>query len=162
MKRDADRFLAPLIAVALFAFVVVQTLHALHDSGVWRFGVRKAYVPPADPLAELDGLIASAQRPTFAGAARDPFGYGAVTTVPDPLKPLVHKPVVPPPPEVPVLTAIVFDADPRAQLRWKGHEYTVHEGGLFAEFVVGSITRDQVVLKRRDETIILQRKPQGE
>jgi hypothetical protein len=61
-----------------------------------------------------------------------------------------------------VLTAIVFDADPRALVRWQGREYTVRPGGIFAEFEVESITRDQVVLKRGPENIVLRRKPQGD
>jgi hypothetical protein len=110
----------------------------------------------------MDGLIARTQGATFAGASRDPFGYGAVAAVPSTLGPVVRKPVVPPPPQWPVLTAIVFDADPRAQLRWRGTIYSVRQGALFDEFVVVSISRDQVVLKRGTDSFILQRKTQGE
>ncbi len=162
MSRGLGRVLAVAFAVGLFAFVVVQTLQALQDSGVWRFAPQKAVVPTADPLASLDGLVARSQSATFDGASRDPFGYGAVASRPDPAGPVVHRPVVPPPPAVPVLTAIVFDNDPRALVRWDGREFTVHEGALFAEFEVLSISRDQVVLKRGPENIVLRRKPQGE
>ncbi len=61
-----------------------------------------------------------------------------------------------------MLTAIVFDADPRALLRWNGRDYSVRPGGLFDDFQVVSITRDQVVLSRNGENIVLQRKSQGE
>jgi len=142
--------------------VVTQTLHTLQDSGVWRFGARKAFVPPADPLAELDGLVARAQESTFSGASRDPFGYGLVAVRPGGDRLVVRRPVVPRPPPLPVLTAIVFDADPRAIVRWDGREYTVRPEGIFAEFVVESITRDQVTLKRGPEKIVLRRKPLGE
>lgn len=162
MNRDIGRFVAPFLAVALFAFVVTQTLHALQSSGVWRFGARKSYVPPPDPLAGLDGLLARAQAPTFSGASRDPFGYGAVAQAPGDDRPVVRRPVVPRPPALPVLTAVVYDADPRALVRWEGREYTVRPGGIFAEFEVDSISRDQVVLKRGPERIVLRRKPQGE
>lgn len=162
MNRDAGRLLAPLLAAALFAFVLWQTVHALQDSGVWRFGVRRTVAPAADPLADLDGVIARVQDAAPPAPGRNPFAYGAAAPRPETLTPVVHKPAPPPVPEVPVLTAIVFDADPRAQIRWKGREYTVRNGGLFDEFVVVSISRDQVVLKRGADNVVLQRKAQGE
>jgi hypothetical protein len=76
----------------------------------------------------------------------------------------VRRPVVqvPAPVARPVLTAIVWDADPRALVRWQGREWTVRAGALFDEFQVVSITRDQVTLSRGTESIVLQRKPQGD
>lgn len=162
MNRDLGRFLGPALAVALFAFVLWQTVHALQDAGVWRFGPPRAVALVADPLAALDGLIARAQGSTFDGAARDPFGYGAAAPRPGGDRPVVRRPVVPPPPAVPVLTAILYDYDPRAFVRWDGREYIVRSGSLFAEFEVLSIARDQVVLRRGTESIVLRRKPQGE
>lgn len=162
MNRDVSRYVGPALAVALFAFVVWQTLQALQASGVWRFGPPRAVVAVADPLAALDGLIARAQGSTFDGAARDPFGYGAAAPRPGDGGPVVRRPVVPPPPVLPVLTAIIYDNDPRAFVRWDGRDYTVHTGMLFADFEVVSIVRDQVVLRRGSENIVLRRKPQGE
>jgi hypothetical protein len=162
MNRDIGRFAAPFLALALLALVVTQTLNALQESGVWRFGTRKVFVPPADPLADLDGQVARAQRASFSGATRDPFGYGAVAPRPGEGRPVVRRPVVPRPPAVPVLTAIIFDEDPRALVRWEGRQYTIRPGRLFADFEVESIAHDQVVLKRGSESIVLRRKPQGE
>ena len=162
MNREIGRFLAPFLALALMALVVTQTMHSLQEAGVWRFGARKAFVPPADPLASLDGLLTRAQAPTFSGASRDPFGYGLVATRPGGDRLIVRRPVVPRPPPLPVLTAIVFDADPRAVVRWEGREFMIRPDGIFAEFVVESITRDQVILQRGPEKIVLRRKPQGE
>lgn len=162
MNRDAGRFLAPLLAVAIFAFVVARTAAALQDSGVWRFGARTAYVPPHDPLADLDGLIARTHAAPFAGASRDPFGYGSVAPRTEDSRQVVRRPLPPPPPAVPVLTAIIFDADPRALVAWKDREFMVRPGGLFDDFVVESISRDRLVLKRGTESIVLRSKPQGE
>ena len=162
MNRSTRRLVAPLIAAALFGFVVVQTGSALQDSGVWRFGRRAPYVLPSDPLAELDGQLARGTNAPFAGASRDPFGYGAVASGPGPSRPVVRRPVVPPAPEVPVLTAIVYDADPRALVRWQGRDYTIRKEMMFGDFVVVSIARDQVVLRRGTEDLVLKRKPQGE
>lgn len=157
MNRNIGRYLAPAFAVGLFAFVVWQTLQALQASGVWRFGPRTVAAPVVDPLTSLDGLVARSQAATFGGASRDPFGYGAAAPRPGPDRPVVRKPVEPPPPAVPVLTAIVYDADPRAIVRWQGREFTVRVNGLFDDFVVLSITREQVVLRRGSENIVLRR-----
>ena len=162
MNRDIGRFIAPFFALALMALVVFQTLQALQEAGVWRFGAREVFVPPADPLAPLDGLVARVQESTFSSASRDPFGYGQSAIRPGGDRLVVRRPVVPRPPPLPVLTAIVYDADPRAIVRWDGREYTVRPEGIFAEFVVESITRDQVVLQRGPEKIVLRRKPLGD
>jgi hypothetical protein len=63
---------------------------------------------------------------------------------------------------VPVLTAIVWDSDPRALIRWNEREWTVREGGLFDEFQVVRITRDHVTLRRGEETLELHRRNPGE
>jgi hypothetical protein len=68
----------------------------------------------------------------------------------------------PPAPALPILTAIVWDSDPRAVVHWKDREWTVREGGLFDEFQVMSISRDQVSLRRGDATLVLQRRNNGE
>lgn len=162
MNRTAARLLPFLFALGLFAFVLAQTLGALHEAGVWRFGARPPHPPAADPLGDLDGLLARTQGETFAGASRDPFGYGGVTPRPGQDRIVPRRPVVPPPPALPELTAIIYDADPHALVRWEGREFRVRQGMLFAEFQVENISRDRVVLKRGSESIVLRRKPQGD
>ncbi len=70
-------------------------------------------------------------------------------------------PPKPVPPALPTLTAIVFDNDPRAIVRWNGRDWDVRQNALFDVFQVVSISRDQVVLRRGDESIVLKR-PQGD
>lgn len=160
MNRDIGRFLGPAFAALVFAFVLWQTLGALQAAGVWRFGARPAAAPAADPLAALDAHVSRALHSEFAGASRDPFGYGAAAApaaagaAPGP-----RRPAPPPAPALPVLTAIIYDADPRALVRWDGREYSIRAGSLFAEFEVVSIARDQVVLKRGSESLVLRRQP---
>ena len=162
MNRDIGWIAGPLAALALFAFIVWQTLGALSASGAWARGGRAPIIAPTAPFAFLDALVA-APRPPLGATMRDPFGVAVAAPVsPAPGAGTVRKPVVPAAPARPVLTAIVWDADPRAIVRWQGHDYSVRSGGLFDDFQVVSITRDQVVLKRGDESIVLQRKPQGE
>lgn len=161
MNRNIGWLLGPLSAIALFAFIVWQTLGALSASGAW---VRPGKIPAVaadDPFVFLDAL-AAAPGAAPPASLRDPFGNAAAAApTPGPAAG-PRKPVVPPAPPKPVLTAIVWDADPRAIVRWQGQDYSVHNGGLFDVFQVVSISRDQVVLKRGDENIVLQRKQQGE
>ncbi|HET7225678.1 MAG TPA: hypothetical protein VFK69_08155, partial [Candidatus Eisenbacteria bacterium] len=62
----------------------------------------------------------------------------------------------------PVLTAIVWDADPRATVHWNGRDYSVHVNSLFDEFRVRSITQTQVVLERGNESLVLELPRKGE
>ncbi|MFN8586237.1 MAG: hypothetical protein U0704_00410 [Candidatus Eisenbacteria bacterium] len=160
MNRDIGWLLAPLVALAVFAFVLVQTLAALESSGVWSRGRRVAAVAADDPLVLLDATIAPL--PAAVAPTRDPFATGSAPVNTTPAASGPKKPAPPPAPARPVLTAIVYDADPRALVRWQGRDYSVRAGGLFDVFQVVSISRDQVVLKRGDESIVLQRKPQGD
>jgi hypothetical protein len=165
MNRDIGWLLAPLFALALFAFVVVQTLGALRTAGAWSTPAATAHLAPDDPMLQLANMLDDSKRPPMTSAVtRDPFALGGApvaATSPD-AHPVVRKPVVPPPPPKPVLTAIVWAAEPSALVHWKDRDWTVHPGALFDEFQVVSITRDQVVLRRGDESITLTRKPQGE
>jgi hypothetical protein len=60
---------------------------------------------------------------------------------------------------VPVLTSIVWDADPRATIRFNGRDYSVRQAALFDDYRVVSITRDQVVLDRLGESLVLRLAP---
>jgi hypothetical protein len=166
VKRDAGPLLVPIVAIALFAFVVVQTIGALEASGAWSGALnRRSSMPVAtaeDPFAPIGALLSQPQPRLAATPMRDPFMVGGAlmavaTHVSGP-----RKPAKPAPPARPVLTAIVWDADPRAVVHWQGRDWTVHPGGLFDEFQVVSITRTDVTLSRGRETIVLQRRTQGD
>ena len=160
MNRDISAFVGPIVALAVLALVVMTTWETLLVTGAFGTSKPAPVVQVVDPFTTLDAALGR-PRPG-AGAIRDPMSFAvAVTATADSGKPVFRRPVVPPPPERPVLTAIVFDSDPRALVRWKAREWTVRPGGLFDEYVVRAITRDQVTLQRGGETIVLQR-PQGE
>ena len=167
MNRDIGTLLRPIVALALLALVVVQTSVALRATGAWsKAGSgnapgRNFTSAPPDPVAAVEAILA---RPGNAvpGLVRDPFQVGGAPAPVVQARPVVHTPVTPPPPPRPVLTAIVWDADPRALVRWKGRDWIVRPGGLFDDFQVTSITRDQVALSHGSETIVLQRKAQGD
>ena len=129
MNRDIGNLAGPVLALVLLAIVVWQTLGSLREAGAW---VRSGHRPGAaieDPLVALDRVI-GAPRPDLADSAlRDPFGLTPVAVAVRPHAVVRHVVVPPPPPPAPVLTAIVWDADPRALVRWKGQNYTVRSGG---------------------------------
>lgn len=157
MNRDITAILAPLVAVVLLAVVVTQTVSALRVSGAWGSAGKAAVVAPDDPYVLLDGRLGATGPEVSVAGMRNPFSYTA-TTAPTPVHATTpRKPTPPPPPPRPVLTAIVMDADPRAIIRWADREWTVRTGALFDEFRVLSITRDQVVLQRGQETLVLKR-----
>ena len=162
VNRDISGLLAPLVAIVLLAFVVTQTLGALKTTGVFVGTTPAVVVAPDDPFVSLDRRLGDPRVAADGLALRDPFAFGSTPAVARPPRPGPRIPVVVPPPAQPVLTAIVYDAEPRALVRWKGKEWTIRAGGLFDEFQVVSIGRDQVTLTRGGETIVLQRKPQGE
>jgi hypothetical protein len=162
VSRGPEAWLPPLVALTVLIAAGMQTVAALRVTGAfgWQTDVVPVAVPPAytsvnraldrrDPRRELD-------------AVRDPFTVRAPVAVrtPSPPRKQVERPA--PPPAVPVLTAIVWDSDPRALVHWKDREWTVREGGLFDEFLVVSITRDQVSLRRGDATLVLQRRHPGD
>jgi hypothetical protein len=162
VNRDVGGLLRPLVALVLFALVAFQTFGALRASGAWSgHGPKRFSSAPADPVSDVEVLLARAEPPS-PSPSRDPFQVGSTPAPVAHAGPVVRKPVVPPPPAQPVLTAIVWDADPRALVRWKGRDWTVRPGALFDEFQVTSITRDKVVLSRGSETMVLQRKAQGD
>jgi len=162
VKIDGKALIAPLLAAAVLGLVIVQTMHAMERAGAWASRRPRATVVRAeDPYVSLDHAIAAANGPAGTGLVRDPFAFGGGAPVAvTPLRP--KRVVVPGPPPRPVLTAIVWDNDPRALVRWNDRDYTVRTNDLFDQFRVLSISREQVVLDRRGESMILRRPHQGE
>lgn len=163
MNRGPEAWLAPLVALAVLIASGSQILGALRVTGA--FGLQTDTVPVAVPPAyvAVDRALDRHDPRLALAAVRDPFKVRApaVTAAPkpDPHR-LAH--LLPVPPALPILTAIVWDSDPRALVHWKDREWTVREGGLFDEFQVVSITRDQVSLRRGDATLVLQRRNPGD
>lgn len=162
MKNDARGLVAPLLAAVAMAVVISQTVAALRDSGAWAAKpVRRASANVESPYARLDREIGQISKSPVTDNLRNPFAYGTTTATREsgPVKP---KPAKPAPPHVPVLTAILWDNDPRALIHWGDRDYTVRSGDLFAEFHVTGITRDQVVLDRNGESLRLRRPTKGD
>jgi len=156
MNRMAPRLLALLALLA----VTGVTLAALRDSDRWRHErPRSARMPVVDPYAALAHTLAHGD--SLAPPPRDPFRFGearAATAAPRPR-------VQPPPvaaPELPVLTAIVFDVDPRAVIQYEGRNYVVRAGDLFADYRVLSVTADAVVLERAGQRVVLKLPAKGD
>jgi len=162
VSRGPEAWLPPLVALAVLVAAGTQTVAALRVTGAfgWQTDVVPVAVPPAYESVNR-ALDRHDPRLTLA-AVRDPFSTRAPVAVRMPSRPVkIAAPVVAPP-ALPILTAIVWDNDPRALVHWKDREWTVREGGLFDEFMVVSITRDQVSLRRGDATLVLQRRNPGD
>ncbi len=161
MKRDASGLIAPLLATVLLAVMLVQTRSALLASGTWRHGLQQPRPPLVDPYAPLDRLIADVGGTPAPQVARDPFSITVAATTTTTTH-VVTRVVPPPPPPKPLLTSIVWDNDPRATVRWNGRDFSVRENALFADFRVVSINREQVLLERGGERIVLTLPKKGE
>ncbi len=162
LKNDLQTVLTSALAVVVLLLILGQTLGALKRVGTWE--PRASSVLRArqeDPYVQLDRAVARATAATRATPARDPFGFGVAAT-PIQVRPVRSRPVKPVPPPPPILTAIVWDNDPRALIHWNNRDFTVRTSDLFAEFRVTSITRDHVVLDRSGVTLVLKRPLKGE
>jgi hypothetical protein len=149
------------VAIAVLIATSAQIMGALRVTGAfgWQPEVVPVAVPPA--YAAMDQALDRHDPRLAIASVRDPFTSRAPAPVRAPVQ--VARRVIPvAPPAVPILTAIVWDNDPRALVHWKDREWTVREGGLFDEFQVVSITRDQVSLRRGDATLVLQRRNPGD
>jgi hypothetical protein len=159
VKPDLRGLIAPIAAFVLLAVTLLQTSDALRRAGAWRAQDRAASEPRPSPFEGLDREVARREALAPVRTERDPFDYRAAQqTRPTPAG--APRPRPAPPPPRPVLTAIIFDNDPRALVRFDGRDYTVRSNSLFAEYRVVRITRDEVVLDRGGESLVL-RRPTG-
>jgi hypothetical protein len=158
MNLDAKVLLGPLLALVILGVIGQQTADALRRSGTG--GPRRTTSqPPPDPYAMLDAQLALPDTVKRTGL-RDPFSYGRA---PAPIATrTIERPLTPPPPPRPVLTAILTDIDPRALVRYMDRDYTIKPGDQFADFKVISISADEVVLDRGGQRIALHRPTRGE
>lgn len=161
MNRDPAAWIARLIALAVLIAVGAQTLSALGVTGAFDSRVATVMVPVPAAYQSVDRALDHRDAQVPIAGTRDPFQFRLPPReVAPPRATGAPAPVVRE--SDPILTAIVWDNDPRALVRWKDREWTVREGGLFDEFQVVSITRDQVRLLKGDVAIVLQRRNPGE
>jgi hypothetical protein len=152
-----------LIAGLILVMTLQYTLGALRTSGAWRTASRAPRAAMNDPYSRLDRILAQPPLSPQSVGARNPFAFGAAR----PTAPTVGRSTTPRVPAVapvarPQLTAIIWDADPRALIRYDGRDYTVRENSLFGDFRVSSITQSNVTLERNGTAIVLNLRPRGE
>jgi hypothetical protein len=162
MNRDVGAWVSPLVAVLVLGVVCAQVFAALRVTGAFGWHTAAPHVTVSPAYRSVEQALDQRDPHFTLGGMRDPFAYAheLETGVPAPRP--QHAPAPSLPPELPVLTAIVWDNDPRALIRWKKREWTVRDGGLFDEFQVIDIIRDQVTLRRGDETLVLHRRNPGD
>lgn len=160
MKLDLESLIAPLLALVLLVLIVQQTLGALRSTGAW--GRRHvAAAPVDDPYARLDRALSAPD--TTTTNLRDPFEFGRAPQTEVAVRKPVTKPVVVPQgPPPPVLTSIIFDNDPRATIRYNDRDYPVRVNSLFGDYRVVSIARDEVVIDRSGQQMILRLRSKGD
>jgi hypothetical protein len=159
MKIDVEALVAPLIALLLLVLIVQQTLGALRSAGAWGTP-RNARLHQDDPYARLDRALAA--RDTLNPNLRDPFTFGRAPQTEVAVRRAPPPHVVEPGPPPPVLTSIIFDNDPRATIRYNDRDYPVRVNSLFADFRVVSIARDEVVIDRSGQTVVLRLHSKGD
>ena len=162
MSLDPRALLKPIVALGVLVLITAQTQGALKRSGVWG-RPKPARVVTGDPFGQLDRDLALVDS-SSAPPVRDPLAFGAgaalrVAVLPASSRTRVQAiPGAPPP----VLTAIVWDEDPTASIRLLGHDYTVRVNSLFADYLVTSIARDQVVLSHDGASLVLKLQSKGD
>ena len=149
-------------------FSLPASLGALKASGAWKPN-SKVRVRRESPYMALDAMLGRPASEPLPEAIRDPFGYGSATLPPTPrtttFRTHVASPVTPAPapePARPTLTSIIWDADPRATVRFEGKDFSVRTNTLFADFTVKSIGQTEVVLVRGGQEIVLRLNKRGE
>jgi hypothetical protein len=161
MKLDTARLVGWSIALLLLVLVLQQTTGALHDSGVWAPPSRTGRV--ASPYAGLERMLGAARRGPAEAAQRDPFAFGRAAASAPARPAAIRRPATPVESPRPQLTAIVWvENNPSATIRWNGMDRTVQANSLFDEFRVRSIARDQVILERGGETLVLRLPRKGD
>jgi hypothetical protein len=160
VKIDPRALVGPLAAFLLLAITLQQTTDALRRSGAWRRQASGPATTAESPFAKLDTELARRAALAPGNLERDPFRYGWTRPAPTASR-TTPRPVQPAPAPRPVLTAIIFDSDPRALVRFDGRDFTVRDNTLFAEYRVVRITRDEVVLDRSGESLVLKRPTGG-
>ena len=155
-------WISPLVALAVLGLAVTQTLEALGVTGAFGWRVATVHVEVPSAHLSVDRALERRDQAARPEGVRDPFSFSRGAPAPIAVS-AARRPADPAPaPAAPVLTAIVWDDDPHALVRWSGREWTIREGGLFDEFQVVRISREQVTLRRGDATLVLNRRNPGE
>ncbi len=156
-------WISPIIALAVLGLVVTQTFEGLGVTGAFGWRIEPVHVEVPSAYRQVDRALERRDRALMPKGVSDPFLFSRTTAGASVARSTPReRPIAPPAPAAPVLTAIVWDNDPRALVRWNGREWTVREGGLFDEFQVMRISREQVTLRRGDATLVLHRRNLGE
>jgi hypothetical protein len=154
-----NRLVPRLLAFVALLAVIGVTLSALRDSSRWRSTTHVLRPVADDPYRSMSAMLSP---DSVSAAPRNPFAYLDTRVAVAPRHAVATPKPEAPAAEMPVLTAIVSDADPQAVIRFEGRSYTVGPGGLFADYRVVSVTADAVVLDHAGQQVVLQRPNKGE
>jgi hypothetical protein len=165
MRFDPRAWIAPVVGALVLTLIMHHTISALRSGATWRDESLAA--PKQNPYAPLDFLLSTPDTSALPTALRDPFGYAPRPTLPRPAvvrtpAPVAQGPAAPPEVPMPTLTAIIWDTDPRATVRFDGRDFSVRENSLFADFTVKTIRPNEVVLDRNGQSLVLRLEKKGD
>lgn len=158
MNLDLRTVLRAAAAVAMLAVVATQTLGAVKQYGAWS-SKAVSVQRPDDPYLGFEEQLARPEPAIPFAVLRDPFAYASSSRAEG--HALAERAMISAPP-TPVLTAIIWDNDPRASIQWDGRDYSVRTNSQFADYQVMSIRRDEIVLAQGDQTLVLRIHKKGE
>ena len=158
MSLDLRTLLRAAAAIAMLAVVAFQTLGAVNKYGAWS-SKSAALQRPDDPYLPFEGQLARPEPTIPFSVLRDPFAYASPPAAER--RRLAESAMISAP-AAPVLTAIIWDNDPRASVQWDGRDYSVRTNSMFADYRVMSISRDAIVLAQGDQTLVLRIHKKGE
>jgi len=161
VKLDPKVAPGPIAALVALLLISLETADAFHRAGSSR-ATPVARVQLDDPVADFEGRLSAPDPHPATANLRDPFRFGPehlAVQVPARARPQAAPP---PPGPTPVLTAIIWDNDPRASIRWNGRDYTVKANSQISDYQVVLIGRDQVLLAHGGESLILKLHGKGE
>lgn len=157
-----DRKVLPGLIAALVALLLIS----LETADAHRKAVSSEVDPVArpqvdDPIPDLERRLAALDPAPTLASLRDPFRFEDERTAVRVLSKARRQADPPRPAPDPVLTAIIWDNDPRASIRWNGRDYIVKVNSQVSDYKVVTIGREQVRLAHAEESLVLRLQGKG-
>ena len=161
MKLDPKVASGPIAALVALLLLSLETGDALRQGGAAKANpVTSAQLD--DPVADFERRLAARDPHPAPADLRDPFRFSSgqvAARAPARARPVADPPVTIP---APVLTAIIWDEDPRASIRWNGRDYMVKANSQISDYQVILIGRDRILVAHGGESMVLRLHRTGE
>lgn len=161
MKLDPKTAFGPLAALVALFIVSLGTLDALRRAGPAASSSLAAQAAD-DAAVDFERRLAAPDSRRALNSLRDPFHFVAERAAVVARQPAARGEAPAPAVPAPVLTAIIWDNDPRAAIRWNGRDYVVKLNSQIDNYQVRLIDRDQVLLSSSLDSLVLRLHRKGE